>query len=285
MEFNLADLFEHAVDHFGDREYLVCEGKRRTYAEMEERANRLAHHLAGARRRPRRPRRHLRLQLGRVGRDPVGRVQAARRLGSTSTTATSRTSSRYLFDNADLKALVYQREFAPRVAGVLRRPAAAAAHDRDRGRQRRRLIGLDAVAYEDGDGERARPSATSAPAPPTTATSSTPAAPPACPRASCGATRTSSSRSAAASTSSADSASSGPSRWSEKGLAAPGPTVDLPIAPLMHGATQWAVMGGSFVGNKVVLMAKFDPDRVLAPRRRGEGQPDHDHGRRDGAAR
>ena len=33
----------------------------------------------------------------------------------------------------------------------------------------------------------------------------------------------------------------------------------LPIAPLMHGATQWSVMGGSFQGNKVVLVAKFDP--------------------------
>jgi len=30
----------------------------------------------------------------------------------------------------------------------------------------------------------------------------------------------------------------------------------------MHGATQWSVMGGSFQGNKVVLVAKFDPDRV-----------------------
>src|SRR5207253_2035127 len=47
MEFNLADLFEHAVDAFGEREYIVAEGERRTYAEMEARANRLAHHLAG----------------------------------------------------------------------------------------------------------------------------------------------------------------------------------------------------------------------------------------------
>ena len=46
MEFNLADLFEHAVDNFGDREYLVVDGTRRTYAELEARANRLAHHLA-----------------------------------------------------------------------------------------------------------------------------------------------------------------------------------------------------------------------------------------------
>ena len=46
MEFNLADLFEAAVDAYPEREYLVADGKRRTYAEMEARANQLAHHLA-----------------------------------------------------------------------------------------------------------------------------------------------------------------------------------------------------------------------------------------------
>jgi acyl-CoA synthetase (AMP-forming)/AMP-acid ligase II len=51
-----------------------------------------------------------------------------------------------------------------------------------------------------------------------------------------------------------------PSVLIEKG--AGGPTVHLPVAPLMHGATQWAVMGQSFVGSKIVLMAKFDPDAV-----------------------
>jgi acyl-CoA synthetase (AMP-forming)/AMP-acid ligase II len=30
----------------------------------------------------------------------------------------------------------------------------------------------------------------------------------------------------------------------------------------MHGATQWCVMGQSFVGSKIVLMAKFDPHAV-----------------------
>ena len=47
VAFNLADLFEGAVDAYPDREYLVVEGDRRTYGEMEARANRLAHHLAG----------------------------------------------------------------------------------------------------------------------------------------------------------------------------------------------------------------------------------------------
>jgi 3-oxocholest-4-en-26-oate---CoA ligase len=36
----------------------------------------------------------------------------------------------------------------------------------------------------------------------------------------------------------------------------------FPLAPLMHGASQWSVMSQSFVGNKVILMAKFDPHRV-----------------------
>jgi len=40
------------------------------------------------------------------------------------------------------------------------------------------------------------------------------------------------------------------------------PLTFLAIAPLMHGATQWAVMGQSFLGNKVVLMGKFDPAEV-----------------------
>ena len=46
MEANLADLFEAAVDAYPERENLVANGERRTYAEMEARANRLAHHLA-----------------------------------------------------------------------------------------------------------------------------------------------------------------------------------------------------------------------------------------------
>ncbi|MCF2533840.1 acyl-CoA synthetase [Yinghuangia soli] len=48
MEFNLADLFEHAVEQYPDREAVVANGERRTYSELEERANRLAHHLADA---------------------------------------------------------------------------------------------------------------------------------------------------------------------------------------------------------------------------------------------
>jgi acyl-CoA synthetase (AMP-forming)/AMP-acid ligase II len=43
--FSFADVWEMAADACGDREALVCGAQRRTYAQLEERANRLANHL------------------------------------------------------------------------------------------------------------------------------------------------------------------------------------------------------------------------------------------------
>ena len=45
--FNFADVWEMAADACRDREALVCGEQRRTYGELEDRANRLAHHLRG----------------------------------------------------------------------------------------------------------------------------------------------------------------------------------------------------------------------------------------------
>src|SRR3954447_9660771 len=118
MEFNLADLFEHAVDHFGEREYLVCAGERRTYAQMEERANRLAHHLAeqgiG-------PGDHVGIYaLNSV--EWVETLWAVFKLRAIWININYRyveDELAYLFGNADLKALVFAREFSARVANVL----------------------------------------------------------------------------------------------------------------------------------------------------------------------
>ena len=44
--FNLADLFEQAVDAWPERDYIVAGNVRLTYSELDARANRLAHHLA-----------------------------------------------------------------------------------------------------------------------------------------------------------------------------------------------------------------------------------------------
>jgi acyl-CoA synthetase (AMP-forming)/AMP-acid ligase II len=51
-----------------------------------------------------------------------------------------------------------------------------------------------------------------------------------------------------------------PEEMVEKGRA--GQVTLLPIAPLMHGATQWSILGQSFVGNRTILVPKFDPHEV-----------------------
>src|SRR6202046_3891865 len=118
MTFNLADLFEAAVDAFGDREYLVAAGERRTFAEMEARANRLAHYLSdhGVG-----PGDHV----GIYSLNSVEWVETAwavfklRAVWININFRYVKDELRYLFSNADLKALVYQREFAPLVAALL----------------------------------------------------------------------------------------------------------------------------------------------------------------------
>jgi 3-oxocholest-4-en-26-oate---CoA ligase len=47
MALNFADLFEHAVDAFGERTAVACGDRQITYRELEQRSNPLAHHLAG----------------------------------------------------------------------------------------------------------------------------------------------------------------------------------------------------------------------------------------------
>ena len=218
MTFNLADLFEAAVDAFGDREYLVADGERRTYAQMEERANRLAHFLADQGIGPGD-------HVGIYSLNSVEWVETAwavfklRAVWININFRYVKEELRYLFANADLVALVHQAEFGPRVAGPAPRASRAPSGDRHRGR-----IGRAPWPRAPSPTRRpsppAVPSVTSPPAPTTTTTSSTPAAPPACPKAWCGGTRTSSTRWAAASTPRPTRGSASPRRWSRRGAAA-----------------------------------------------------------------
>ena len=117
LQFNLADIFEMAVDAFADREMLAVDGKRATFAEIEAKANRLAHHLAGT---------------GVGAGDHVGiyaynceewvlTMLAAIKLRAVWININYRyvaNELKYLFDNSDIKALVVQRQFVPLVADI-----------------------------------------------------------------------------------------------------------------------------------------------------------------------
>jgi acyl-CoA synthetase (AMP-forming)/AMP-acid ligase II len=258
MECNLADLFEAAVDAYPDREYLVANGERRTYAEMEDRSNRLAHHLAAQGIGPGD-------HVGIYSYNSVEWVETAwavfklRAIWININYRYVKDELRYLLTNADLKALVHQREFSPLVATLLPdlpdlrhvivvndgtdapnpSPEAADYEDVLASQSPERDFGPrsgDDIYILYTGGTTGMPKgvvwrhkdvfyALGGGTDPLTNTRI-----------------------------------EDPSVMVEKG--ANGPLTFLPVAPLMHGATQWAVMGQSFVGSKIVLMAKFDPHQV-----------------------
>jgi len=117
MEFNLADLFECVADRVPGREALVWRDRRLTYAELDERATRLAHGLQAA---------------GVRAGDHVGvythnrpefleTMIAAYKMRAVPINVNYRYVAdelAYLFDNADLVALVHERSFGPTVASI-----------------------------------------------------------------------------------------------------------------------------------------------------------------------
>jgi acyl-CoA synthetase (AMP-forming)/AMP-acid ligase II len=120
--YNLADLFEQAADQWPDREYIVaCSGgrpvARRTYQEMEARANQLAHHLAAQ---GVGPGDHVGIYaLNCV--EWVETLWAVFKLRAIWININYRyveDELAYLFENADLKALVVAPEFVERMEHV-----------------------------------------------------------------------------------------------------------------------------------------------------------------------
>ncbi|MCC5953777.1 MAG: acyl-CoA synthetase [Acidimicrobiia bacterium] len=122
MTWNMADLYELLVDAVPEREALVvpnAPGGRRafTYGEQEARINRLAHALAD---RGVGPGDKVGI-YGYNGNEWVEGQWAAWKLRAVPINVNYRyveNELRYLFDNADLVALVHAAEFAPRIAAV-----------------------------------------------------------------------------------------------------------------------------------------------------------------------
>ncbi|WP_117211260.1 acyl-CoA synthetase [Allorhizocola rhizosphaerae] len=117
MALNIADLFEHAADAFPDRLAIACGDHEVTYAQLEDRANRLAHHLAahgvGAGD-----------HIGLYARNSIEAVEALLAIYKLRAVAINvnfryvEAELTYLFHNADLVALIHDHAFADKVAKV-----------------------------------------------------------------------------------------------------------------------------------------------------------------------
>jgi acyl-CoA synthetase (AMP-forming)/AMP-acid ligase II len=120
VSFNLSSLFERVADAVPEQEAVASPGRRLTYAQLDERANRLANHLAGA---GVGAGDHVGLQLLN-GTEYLEGMLAAFKLRAVPINVNYRYVERelqHLFDDADLVALLFSRQFGPRVGAVVPR--------------------------------------------------------------------------------------------------------------------------------------------------------------------
>lgn len=115
--FNLADLFERVADAVPDREVVVSPARRLTFAQLDERANRLANVLTGlgVKRGD-----HVGLQLLN-GSEYIEGMLAAFKLSAVPVNVNFRYVEgelRHLYDDADLVAVIHHQQFSPRVGAV-----------------------------------------------------------------------------------------------------------------------------------------------------------------------
>src|SRR6476660_10489669 len=117
MEFNLADLWERVVDAVPDHEALLCGDRRLTFAEADERATRLANALAA---RGIGPGDHVACYLYNSI-EYLEVMLAAFKLRAVPINVNYRyveDELRYLRADADARAVVFHREFAPKLAAI-----------------------------------------------------------------------------------------------------------------------------------------------------------------------
>jgi len=117
VQFNLADLYESVADVVPGRTAMVAGDRRLTYAELDERANRLAHHLAemGVG-----PGDRVGIQLVN-GTEYIECMLACFKVRAVPVNVNYRyvaAELRYLYEDAGLSGLVYHGRFGPAVADV-----------------------------------------------------------------------------------------------------------------------------------------------------------------------
>jgi acyl-CoA synthetase (AMP-forming)/AMP-acid ligase II len=249
MAWNIADLVEHVTDSVPNRVAIVVGDREETYAQLEENANRLAHHLA---------------QHGIGPGDHVGiyafnshafieTMFAAYKLRAIPVNVNYRyveAELRYLFDNADLVAIVHDEQFRDRIEKV-----------RDALPMLRHTISIQNGEYEDAlaEGSPTRDF------PPradddiymlyTGGTTGMPKGV---------VWRQEDVLCVLGGLVNFDSGERVQDEWEFAKAAAERPEGDLGIviAPLMHGAAQWGILNGLLNGRTTVLLEKFDADEV-----------------------
>ncbi len=117
MEYNLADLWEAVADSVPDKEALICGERRLSFAEADERMDRLAHVLRahGIGRGD-----HVAIYLYN-GTEYLEAMLAAWKLRAVPVNVNYRyveDELRYLLADSDAKAVVFDREFAPKLAAI-----------------------------------------------------------------------------------------------------------------------------------------------------------------------
>lgn len=260
MEFNLADLFEAVADAIPDREAIVCGDKRLTYTQLDRRATQLAHYMASQ---GIKAGDHIGLYLYNCAEYMEASI-AAYKLRAVPINVNYRyveEELRYLFNNADLVAIVHHREFVPRIAAVapdmpkLRTFVCV----EDGSGQSCDLLGCqpyeEAIAQSSSTRDFGRRSGDDLYILYTGGTTGMPKG-----------VMWRHEDIFFAALSGGNPYGAPPERPEQvaQNAAQRGAMAILPAAPLMHGAAQWAALIGLFSGSKVVLTPskKFDPHLV-----------------------
>ncbi len=241
--FNLADLFEQAADEWPARTYLIDERQQRTYAEMDARANRLAHHLTAQ---GIGPGDHVGIYaLNRV--EWVETLWAVFKIRAVWININYRyveDELAYLFNDAGLKYLVVEPEFVDRARAVAPTLAMLVIGDEFEAALAARSPVRD-FAKRSGDDHYVLFTGGTTGMPKGVVWRHADVV---------------MALGGGIDIRTGDKVD-GPEDFLVKGRNG-FQLLGFPIAPLMHGATQWGVMGQSFIGNGCVLCAKFDPREV-----------------------